>query len=166
MITAPPPCFDSDEQYEAWMALTVSAPVQPRQLLWVDIPNFCQDCTVCYKAKMMAENRCVFQATKFAIVAEAPAGKLPTDREVVGYGGEPPACADFSPAVARKMRAAASGSGPSASRKSLPQSGSTHPTPEHPAPSASREGEAGVQHKETSGPLGAGQGTGYGQPQS
>jgi hypothetical protein len=166
VITATPPCFDSDEQYEAWMALTVSAPVQPRQVLYVDIPNFCQDCTVCYKAQMILENRCVFKATQFAIVSEAPAGKLPTNREVVGYQGSVPACADFSPAVARKMRAAAAVSGPSASRTPRLQSGSSPPTPESPAQSTSPSAAGEPQYKETSGPLGAGQGTGYGRSQS
>jgi hypothetical protein len=124
-----PSCFDSAEQFDAWLTLEAAAPVQPRA--GDPTPNFCQDCNPRRRDAMLSQNRCLYPLTEFALVRESPAGTLPTDREVVGYWGAIPLTADFSPAVAKRLRAAKLGSDPSASRTPQPPPGSSPPTTEH-----------------------------------
>lgn len=63
-----PPCFESQEQFEAYMDALEST-VQDSDR------SYCWDCTVKYKSDMQAENRCVQPLTKFVMVDGALVGK-------------------------------------------------------------------------------------------
>ena len=50
-----PPCFDSKEDYEAWVKLAEEDPELEEPRL-----SFCVDCTKSFQARIKKEGRCMF----------------------------------------------------------------------------------------------------------
>ena len=75
-----PPCFESLEQYHAWVDSTdpeMGSEPPPRKD-WPGEPNYCRDCNRGYSIKMRVARRCLFPDTVFIAVG---AGE---DEEIVG----------------------------------------------------------------------------------
>jgi len=81
-ITTPreyPPCFDSEKQYRDW--LECSAWYAPRERPdFPKEPNYCRDCSLKYRDKMIGEGRCLFPEISFKKVTDADGSE-----EIVGF---------------------------------------------------------------------------------
>lgn len=99
-----PNCFESAEQFEAWLVAAKAAPVPRRP--GSDEPNYCRDCTQRHKRQMMREGRCEYPETVFSDLAEPRAGGLPEGEERVGH----------DPTVRPEPLVAVRGSSPSSDR--------------------------------------------------
>lgn len=59
-----PPCFESQEQFQAWSALEAEAPTMPiRQFV-------CRDCSSCYQKEMTEQNRCLIPSINLKKIAK------------------------------------------------------------------------------------------------
>jgi len=59
--TPKPACFDTDEQYQEWLAAAHNV----KALGGKFTSDYCTDCTPEHKAKMECAGRCAFPGTKF-----------------------------------------------------------------------------------------------------
>lgn len=74
-ITGPnehPPCFESQYQYDQWTkaAEKMDGAPPPVRKDWPKEPNYCRDCSACYRNRMRNENRCLFPDTVFVDIGE------------------------------------------------------------------------------------------------
>lgn len=63
-----PPCFETQEQFEAYMD-TLESTVQDSER------SFCWDCTYKYKEQMIEEGRCSHPMVRFVMIDGALVGK-------------------------------------------------------------------------------------------
>lgn len=75
-----PPCFESQQQYEAWLdaADPELGSQPPARKDWPLEPNYCRDCNRCARNQMRLDGRCLFPDTVFITVGEGE------DEETVG----------------------------------------------------------------------------------
>lgn len=81
-ITTPkdyPPCFDGEREYRDWLDANASYSPRERPDFPAE-PNYCRDCTSCYKGRMVADGRCLFPEIIFKTVKDVEG-----DVEVVGF---------------------------------------------------------------------------------
>lgn len=57
-----PKCFQSKQQFEAWVAMAKRSKLKNPRL------SFCNDCSIAYKRQMIKEDRCEYPETVFITV--------------------------------------------------------------------------------------------------
>ena len=74
-----PPCFSGKRQYVNWLEAKASYAPRARPDFPAE-PNYCRDCSECFRDKMIEANRCLFPETIFKEVRDAD-----DDPELVGF---------------------------------------------------------------------------------